>query len=165
MSYYLESDDKGIFSSCQSCRERFSRCQIHDIPDFYLLALACSFIRHAYLTKRRVAAKNERVGPDVRSVVSLPAHHRFVGGVGVAEFDRRRNLGHYINLVCGKARGSVGWRRGYKQTQCTAIAHLLGCWPLPLVTNGAMWFNLELNPEYGLNCLDHLIRYVRNREA
>ena len=154
-----------FFSNCQDCRERFSRSQIHDVPDFYLLPLACSFIRHAFVTKRKVSAQDERAGADIRTVSSRPSHYRFVGGVGVAEFDRRRVLGHYINLVCGKARGSTGWLRGYKQTQCVAIAHLLGNHPLPLVVNGAMWFNLDTNPVYGLNCFQHLICHVRHRES
>ena len=110
-------------------------------------------------------ASNIRVGADVRSNTNVPRHVRFVGGTGVAEFDRRERLGCHINLVCGKARGSTGWLRGYKQTQCVAIAHLLGLYPLPLVVNGAMWFDLTLNPEYGLVCFTHLICHVRHRES
>ena len=130
-----------------------------------MLALACAFLLHCYRTKKFIKAAVSRDGGDIRTAVNRPDHHRFVGGVALAEFDRRRSLGHFVNIVCGTARGSRGWLRGYKQTQCVALAHLLGHWPLPLVVNGAMWFDLRKSPEFGLVCFSHLISHVRNRES
>ena len=154
-----------FFSKCQSCRERFSRSQIHDIPDYLLLAIACAFLLHCYTTKKFVPAQTLRQSADVRSGLDVAAHYRFVGGVALAEYDRRFNLGNYVNLVVGTAKGSKGWKRGYKHTQGVAIAHLLGNRPLPLVRDGAIWFDLSKSPDYGLNCFVHLIAHVRNVHA
>ena len=159
------SFSKLLSSCCRSCRERFCRCQIHDIPDFLLLAVACAFLLHCYTTKKFVPAQVFRNGGDVRFNIPVIDHYRFVGGVALAEFDRRRELGNYVNLVCGTAKNSKGWKRGYKQTQSIAIAHLLGHYPLPLVHNGAMWFDLSKSPDYGLNCFVHLIGHVRHLQA
>lgn len=130
-----------------------------------MLALACAFLLHCYRTKKLVEAVEGQEGGDVRSSKDVPEHHRFVGGVALAQYDRRSILGHFVNLVCGTARGSRGWFRGYKQTQCIGLAHLLGHWPLPLVVNGAMWFDLRKTPDYGLVCFQHLISHVRHQQA
>lgn len=144
------------------CRERFGRGQVHDIPDWLLIGIACAFLTHCYATKKFVPACRKCFGGDARLNINVPDHYTFVGGVGVARHDRRRRVGSFVNLVCGTAKGSRGWLRGYKRTQCIAIAHVLGHWPLPPVHNGAMWFDLSNGSEYGLHCLQQVLAHCRH---
>ena len=147
------------------CRERYGRCQIHNIPDWLLIAVASAFLVHVYLTKKLVAGCVIRPCADARTHITVPEHYKFVGGVGTARHDRRRQVGKYINLVCGTAKGSRGWMRGYKRTQSRAIAHVLGHWPLPPVHNGAMWFSLDNGTEFGLKCLSLVLSHCRTLKS
>lgn len=147
------------------CRERFSRCQIHDIPDWLLIGIACAFLIHCYVTKKRVPAHTRRSGGDARLSKKLPAHYKFVGGIGMAQHDRRSEVGNFVNLVCGTAKNSRGWKRGYKQTQSIALAHMLGHWPIPSIHNGAMWFDLEKGTEYGLHCMRQILSHCQHDQS
>ena len=147
------------------CRERFTRCQIHNIPDWLLIGVACAFLLHVYTTKKLVPAQTVRPCADARTHFKVIEHYKFVGGVGSARNDRRFELGRYVNLVCGTAENSRGWLRGYKRTQSRAIAHVLGHWPLPPVHRGAMWFNLDNGTEFGLKCLSLILSHSRHTNA
>ena len=157
--------DTCLFSVCAGCRERFSRCQIHNVPDWLLIGVVCAFLTHVYMTKKFVPAGTRRAGADARLNITVPDHYKFVGGVGCARHDRRRRVGSFVNLVCGTAMGSRGWLRGYKRTQARAIAHILGHWPLPPVHNGAMWFDLDNGTPYGLKCLTLILSYCRHAKS
>ena len=147
------------------CRERFSRCQIHDIPDWLLIGVACAFLVHCYATRKFVPAGVKRCGADSRQRFNLPDHFKFIGGVGIARHDRRHKVGCFVNLVCGTAKGSRGWLRGYKQTQAIALAHILGHWPIPPIHNGAMWFDLSNGTDFGLTCMSHILSHCRHERS
>ena len=117
------------------------------------------------MTKKFVAACYKRVGADARLNYKVPDHYKFVGGIGTAQYDRRSRCGKYINIVCGTAKGSRGWLRGYKRTQARAISHILGHRPLPAVHNGAMWFSLEEGTEFGLKCLTFILAHCRHSKS
>ena len=150
------------FSRCMGCRERMSRCQIHNIPDWLLIGVVCAFLTHVYLTKKFVPGFVNRPTSDVRTHQNVSDHYKFVGGIGTARHDRRKNAGCYVNLVCGTAMNSRGWLRGYKRTQARAIAHVLGHWPLPPVVRGGMWFNLANGTSFGLRCLSLILCHCRH---
>ena len=147
------------------CRERYGRGQIHNIPDWLLIPVACVFLVHAYMTKKFVPAGIKKPCSDARTHFHVPNHYKLVGGVGTAKNDRRFRVGCFVNLVCGTAKGSRGWMRGYKRTQSRAIAHILGHWPLPAVHNGGMWFDLDNGTDFGLKCLTLILAHCRNLKS